>query len=331
MKRPDPEMIERLRGLDSFLSARILGQDEVISEITRLLQRTFCGIRLPNRPIASMLFLGPTGVGKTETAGLLTEQLFGTREKLIRLDMSEYMTVDSIDILRGENVEEEGVLGLYHERTGGTGTILFDEIEKAHRLILDLLLQILSAARFTTASGRTLDLSGYVVVATSNIGSEMLMESRTRDRETLVRRTIQAATQDMRPEIYARFDKVCVFNRLIDDVVIEIARLHLDGCLKVVRELGHDVTLGPGVLDYVLREGWSEQFGARPLQQAALDALGDAVVARFLENKGDPVQGNVEYDRRRNRCELTITVPVSPDLGSRQVVRQAKVLKSAGI
>jgi len=182
--------------------------------------------------------------------------------------------------------------------------ILFDEIEKAHRLILDLLLQILSAARFTTASGRTLDLTGYVVIATSNIGSEMLMESRTRDRETLVRRTIQAATQDMRPEIYARFNKVCVFNRLTDDVVTEIAKLHLGGCLEIVRDLGHDVTVSPSVLEYILREGWSEQFGARPLQEAALDALGYPIVARFLADKGQPVRGTIAYDRRRNRCDL---------------------------
>jgi ATP-dependent Clp protease ATP-binding subunit ClpA len=308
MRIPDTETIERLRGLDSYLGSRILGQEEVIGDITRLVQRAFCGIRLPNRPIAAMLFLGPTGVGKTETAELLTHRLFGTREQLIRLDMSEYMTVDSIDILRGANITEDGVLGLYHARTRGTGMILFDEIEKAHRLILDLLLQILSAARFTTASGRTLDLTGYVVIATSNIGSEMLMESRTRDRETLVRRTIQAATQDMRPEIYARFNKVCVFNRLTDDVVTEIAKLHLGGCLEIVRDLGHDVTVSPSVLEYILREGWSEQFGARPLQEAALDALGDAIVARFLADKGQPVRGTIAYDRRRNRCDLATEV-----------------------
>ena len=105
-------------------------------------------------------------------------------------------------------------------------------------------MQILSAARFTTAAGRTLDLRGYVVVATSNIGSEMLMESRTLDRETLVRRTVQAATQDMRPEIYARFDAVCVFNRLSDEVLEAIAKLHLERSLQIVRSQGHDITQG---------------------------------------------------------------------------------------
>jgi ATP-dependent Clp protease ATP-binding subunit ClpC len=256
------------------------------------------------------LFLGPTGVGKTETAELLTQRLFGSREKLIRLDMSEYMTVDSIDILRGANMSEDGILGRYYDQTEGSGVILFDEIEKGHRLILDLLLQVLSAARFTTAAGRTLDLRGYVVVATSNIGSEMLMESRTRDRETLVRRTVQAATQDMRPEIYARFDEVCVFNRLNDEVLEQIAKLHLDRCLEIVRRQGHDITLSGSVLEYVLREGWSPEFGARPLQQAALRALGGAIVPKLLEGEGKAIKGHIDYDRKRNRCELVSEVTV---------------------
>jgi ATP-dependent Clp protease ATP-binding subunit ClpC len=306
----DTATIGRLTGLDRYLGSQILGQGEVLQQVTELLQRSFCGIRLPNRPLASMLFLGPTGVGKTETAELLTERLFGSREKLIRLDMSEYMTVDSIDILRGANMTEDGILGRYYDQTEASGVILFDEIEKAHRLILDLLLQILSAARFTTAAGRTLDLRGYVVIATSNIGSEMLMESRTRQRETLVRRTVQAATQDMRPEIYARFDAVCVFNRLSDEVLEAIAKLHLDRCLEIVRRQGHDVTLTPGVLEYVLREGWSPEFGARPLQQAALQALGSAIVPHLLEGEGRSVSGRIEYDRRKNRCELVPEVSV---------------------
>src|SRR5260370_19271371 len=116
-----------------------------------------------------MVVCGTTGGGKGESVELLTHRLFGTEEQLIRLDMSEYMTVDSIDILRGANITEDGVLGLYHARTGGTGMILFDEIEKAHRLILDLLLQVLGAPRVTTAFGGTLELSGSAVIQFSNI------------------------------------------------------------------------------------------------------------------------------------------------------------------
>lgn len=186
-----------------------------------------------------MLLLGPTGVGKTETCNLFTEHLFGSSEKLIRLDMSEYMTLDSIGVLRGQNVRESGLLGLYVDRSGSAGTLLFDEIEKAHPLILDVYLQILSAGRFTLANGETLDLTSYVVAATTNIGSRMLMESRSTDRETLVRRTLQAGMTEMRPEIYARFDLHCVFNKLDYQTLNQVGQLHVDKCLALVNGLGH--------------------------------------------------------------------------------------------
>src|SRR5260370_2276928 len=136
----------------------------------------------------------------------------------------------------------------------------------------------------------------------------MLMESRTRDGETLARRTVQAATQYMRPEIYARFDEVCVFNRLSDDVLEQIAKLHLDRCLEIVRRQGDDITLSGSVLEYVLREGWSPEFGARPLQQAALRALGGAIVPKLLEGEGRAVKGHIDYYRNRNRCQLVAEV-----------------------
>src|ERR1700747_3462146 len=225
------DLIHKLNTLPEALGSKILGQDEVLADIVSLLQRAFCRFRFPGRPIASMLFLGPTGVGKTETSLLFTKHLFGSGEKLVRLDMSELMTLDSINVLRGQNTSDSGLLGLYVKRSKGSGTLLFDELEKAHPLIMDVFLQILSAARFTVATGETLDLNNYVVVATSNIGSRMLMESRSTDRETLVRRTIQAGTQEMRPETYARFDLHCVFNKLDFLTLKRIGQLHLDKCV----------------------------------------------------------------------------------------------------
>src|SRR5215469_13020708 len=222
------DSLEKLRSLRNVLESRIIGQREALDDITALLSRALCGCRYPGRPIASMLFLGPTGVGKTETARIFTQHLFGDENKLVRLDMSEFMTIDSIDILRGGRQGERGLFGYYYDRSGESGTLLFDEVEKAHPLIMDLFLQILSAARFTLATGETLDLSNYVVVATSNIGSRMLMESRSTDRETLVRRTLQAGAQDLRPETSARFDLHCVFNKLGYEVLKEIAAFHLD-------------------------------------------------------------------------------------------------------
>jgi ATP-dependent Clp protease ATP-binding subunit ClpB len=301
------DLLNRLNNLGETLAGHILGQDEVVADITALLRRAFCGLRFPGRPIASMLFLGPTGVGKTETAILFTEHLFAAAaEKLVRLDMSEYMTQDSIAILRGRNTSDRGLLHYYYERSGGSGTLLFDEIEKGHPLIMDVFLQILSAGRFTNAAGETCDLSDYVVVATSNIGSRMLMESRVSDRETVVRRTVQAGTSEMRPETFARFDLTCVFNKLDYETLRKVGELHVGKCLKIIAGQGHNIEVEPGVIEHVQREGYSEEFGVRPMQNAAMRVLGDVVSAQMLKNGGHAVRGTLRHDRRSNKCSLLV-------------------------
>src|SRR6516225_7454380 len=274
------DSFDKLRSLGNVLESRIIGQREALDDITALLSRALCGCRYPGRPIASMLFLGPTGVGKTETAQIFTQHLFGEESKLVRLDMSEYMTLDSIDILRGSRQGERGLFGYYYDRSGGSGTLLFDEVEKAHPLITDLFLQILSAARFTPAMGETLDLSNYIVVATSNIGSRMLMESRSSDRETLLRRTLAAGASEMRPETFARFDVHCVFNKLDYLTLKRIAELHVRQALEIINDQGHHITCAHEVVEYVQREGYSEHFGARLMQTAAMRVLGQVVADR---------------------------------------------------
>jgi ATP-dependent Clp protease ATP-binding subunit ClpB len=301
------DLVQKLSTLQEALGSRILGQDEVLADIVSLLQRAFCRFRFPGRPIASMLFLGPTGVGKTETSLLFTKYLFGSGEKLVRLDMSELMMLDSINVLRGQNTSDSGLLGLYVKRSKGSGTLLFDEIEKAHPLIVDVFLQILSAARFTVATGETLDLSNYVVVATSNIGSRMLMESRSSDRETLVRRTLAAGTSEMRPETFARFDLHCVFNKLDYLALKRVAELQVRQALEIINAQGHQIRCTPEVIEHVKREGYSEKFGARPMQNAAMRILGDVVAAEMLKNGGRPVSGALWHDRKSNRCFLTPT------------------------
>src|SRR5580692_4405394 len=129
-------LIRQLHTLPTFLLSNIIGQDEVLHDICGLLRRSFCELRFPQRPIASMLYLGPTDVGKTETALLFTEHLYGDKNKLQRLDMSEYMVEDSIKVLRGGSIHERGILGMLYDRSGGSGTLLFDEIEQAHKEIL---------------------------------------------------------------------------------------------------------------------------------------------------------------------------------------------------
>jgi ATP-dependent Clp protease ATP-binding subunit ClpA len=287
---------EKLNSLGGFLRINILGQDEVLSDIVALLQRSFCNLRYPGRPIASMLFLGPTGVGKTETALLFTKHLFSSAEKLVRLDMSELITLDSINVLRGQNTSDSGLLGLYVTRSKGSGTLLFDEIEKAHPLIMDVFLQILSAGRFTVATGETLDLSNYVVVATSNIGSRMLMESRSSNRETLVRRTLAAGASEMRPETFARFDLHCVFNKLDYLTLKRVAGLHVRQALEIINAQGHRITCAPEVVERVQREGYSEHFGARPMQTAAMRILGQVVTDKMINELAPTVRGEIRFD-----------------------------------
>jgi ATP-dependent Clp protease ATP-binding subunit ClpA len=305
MDRLFPEnLVSRLNTLEDFLRSNILGQDEVLGEIVALLRRGFCELRFPNRPVASMLFLGPTGVGKTETCNLLTRHLFGSDDKLIRLDMSEYQEQRSIGILLGANLGERGLLGHYFDLALGSGALLLDEIEKAHPLILDLLLQILSAARLKLASGESLDLRGFVIVATSNMGSRVLMESRSTERETLVRRTSRAALDLMRPEIYRRFQLKCVFNKLDFETLKRVAQLHLEKSLTLINSQGHRVECGSGVLEHVQRSGYTEEFGAGPIEEAALEILGDVVAKELLRNGARPVHGTIGYDRHANKCVL---------------------------
>jgi ATP-dependent Clp protease ATP-binding subunit ClpB len=299
------KLLARLNTLEDFLRSNILGQAEPLSEIASLLQRSLCGLRLPGRPVASMLMLGPTGVGKTETALLFTQHLFGSEEKLVRFDMSEFMNQSALNILVGNRVGERGLFGHYYDRSGGSGTLLFDELEKAHPLVMDIFLQILSAGRFTLASGETLDLSNYVVVATTNIGSRVLMESRSTDRETLVRRTLQAGTSELRPETYARFDLHAVFNKLYYEVLKDIAAVHLAKILGLINQQGHSVIVGPGVLEYIQREGYSEKFGARPMQNSAMRTIGDVIARGMLSDSGRPMRGTISYDSRSNKCSLT--------------------------
>ena len=225
-------------------------------------------------------------------------------EKLVRFDMSEFMNQRALGILVGSSIGERGLFGHYYDRSLGSGTLLFDEIEKAHPLVMDIFLQILSAGRFTLANGETLDLTNYVVVATTNIGSRLLMESRRTDRETLIRRTLQAGTQDLRPETFARFDLHCVFNKLGYEVLKEIAAVHLDKTLGLINSQSHSVRCESGVLEYLQREGYSEKFGARPMQNAAMRTVGELVAQAMLCDSGRPIKGAIAYDKEQNRCFL---------------------------
>jgi ATP-dependent Clp protease ATP-binding subunit ClpA len=288
----DASLREKLKVLEKRLCESILGQEEVIREIVPILINGELGINSKGKPKANLLLLGPPGVGKTDICNVFTDYLLGS-EKLIRFDMSDYQTVESIYRLLGHN-GEEGLFGINYDRVDGAGTLLFDEIEKAHERVLDLFLQLLSAARITLGSGRVLNLEGFYVVATSNIGSPLLIGSKTNVRETLVRRVLQEAQNQMRPEILDRFDRVLVFNRLSYEVQIDVARLHLAREIEAQKRRGYAVEWDGEALKVIVRNGYSEKQGARRMRNAAREAVQEAIRDALLSGK--EASGRLHYD-----------------------------------
>ncbi len=278
---PDAERIEHLRNLDHTLRAEIRGQAHVIPRVVSVLQRGEMGLSKPGRPRGSFLFLGPTGVGKTELTQVFTTTLFGA-EKLVRFDMSEFQTQDALGLLLGSRAGESGFIGAAYARTR-EGTLLFDEVEKAHPRIMDVFLQILDAARVTIATGQTLDLSGFYVVMTSNIGSAELLSLQHSTDATLERHVLTRAQQTLRPEIFARVAEKLVFHRLSYEHQLEIAEKFLAKEIAFLRERGHALDVDASVLPFLVRKGFHPKLGARPMRDAAEKLVGDAVAEALLK------------------------------------------------
>ncbi|HEX5400419.1 MAG TPA: AAA family ATPase [Verrucomicrobiae bacterium] len=273
----------KLQELEKVLSERIRGQAHVIPRVVSVLQRGELGLTKSTRPRGSFMFLGPTGVGKTEITLAFTEFLFGA-DKLSRFDMSEYQTQESLGVLLGARLGERGTLGMAYDKSP-CGTLLFDEIEKAHPRVLDVFLQILDAARVTMASGDTLDFSNHYIVLTSNIGAAEILHVQHSTQATMERHVLTRAQQSLRPEIFARITEKLVFNRLTYDDQMEIARLLLVNELKFLRQKG--ITLMPteAVLPLLVRRGYHPRLGARPMRDAVEKLLGDAVAEFLLDDK----------------------------------------------
>jgi ATP-dependent Clp protease ATP-binding subunit ClpA len=286
----------RLPGLEAHLRERIRGQNHVLPRIVSVLQRGELNLTKPERPKGSFLLLGPTGVGKTEVTLTFTDYLMGTG-LLFRFDMSEYQTQERLPLLLGCSATERGTLAAAYEKSR-TGTLLFDEIEKAHPRIFDIFLQILDAARVTVADGGTLDLSGYYIVFTSNIGSADLLNLQHSTPATLERHVLTRAQQSLRPEIYARITEKLVFHRLSYDYQLEIARLMLERELAFLTQQGYPLEADASVLPFLVRHGFHPKLGARPMRDAVEKFVGDAVATDLLtEGKGS---GRLQVDESIN-------------------------------
>jgi len=274
--RPDP--------VATSLKASLAGQDMVIDQVAERLQHGELGLSTSGRPKASFLFLGPTGVGKTELTLCFTEYFIGSG-RVVRLDMSEYQTVDRLSLLLGVSDEEPGRIAEGYDVCQGRGTLLFDEIEKAHPRVLDVLLQLLDASRITAGRNRVLDFSEWYCVLTSNIGAQRIMTLRKSKYETMERLVRQDAQREMRPEIFARITLAAVFNKLDYDVQCRIAEGMIAKECATLLARGFAVEPDRGTLDVIVQRGYHERLGARPMRDATELLVRKALAKELLEGR----------------------------------------------
>ncbi|MFZ4779257.1 MAG: AAA family ATPase [Terrimicrobiaceae bacterium] len=267
--------IEKLTGLEPHLISKIKGQDHAISRVCSVLERGQLGLQPAGKPLGSFLFLGPTGVGKTELTLEFSRYLFGS-DSVFRFDMSEFLHLDNVKLFMGDETGSSGRLGKILSDQG-YGVLFFDEIEKAHRLIWDLFLQMLDAARITLANHQTYDLSGFYIVCTSNIGSQQLLRPTRLPFATLERAVLSELHRVFRPELVGRFDEKIVFKPLCPDTQRQIGRLAIDEELTRLRQKGFDLTVSEEAFEFLLRRGIHKTLGARPMKKTVQKFLGDAI------------------------------------------------------
>jgi ATP-dependent Clp protease ATP-binding subunit ClpB len=296
-KTPDSHKLTNLQELDVLLPREIRGQSHTIPRIVSAIRRGELGLTKPSRPRGSFLLLGPTGVGKTETVVVTTNHVFG-EGKLFRFDMSEFQNQEALGLLLGARLGEIGYLGAVRDRAA-EGSLLFDEAEKAHPRVLDILLQLLDAARLTVATGQTLDFSGFYVWLTSNIGSAELMSLQHSNEATLERHVLTRAQQALRPEIFARVNEKLVFHRLSYEHQLEIAEKFLSREIEFLAARGHKIELDKTALPFLVRKGFHPKLGARPMRDAVEKLVGDAVTECLLA--GRPACGILAHDELHDR------------------------------
>jgi ATP-dependent Clp protease ATP-binding subunit ClpA len=271
----NPTILEKLNGLEPHLASKIKGQDHIIPRVCSVLERGQLGLQPADKPLGSMLFLGPSGVGKTELVREFSRYLFGN-EYLFRFDMSEFLHADAVKLFIGDESGRQGRLGkvLSQHRHG---VLLFDEIEKAHRSIWDLFLQMLDAARITLSNHRTYNLSGFYIVCTSNIGSQLLLRPTKLPFATLERAVLAELHRTFRPELVGRFDEKTVFKPLSLEAQWEIGMLAVTDELRRYREKGYNLTVSDAALENLLRRGVSKCHGARFTKKIAQKLIGDSL------------------------------------------------------
>ena len=292
---------QRLQGLEEQLKQRIIGQDEAVSAVARAIRRSRVGLKDPRRPVGSFLFLGPTGVGKTELCRALAATVYGDENAMIRLDMSEYMEKHSVSRLIGSppgyvGYEDGGQL-TEKVRRKPWSVVLFDEIEKAHEDVWSILLQIMDDGHLTDATGRRVDFSNTVIVMTSNIGAKTITENRPalgfadsqrRDEEDMNQKVMAELRATFRPEFLNRVDETIVFHRLSDEHLCAITQTLLEQVKQRFQALGITLLVPEDTARWLASRGHDDKFGARPLRRTVQHCIEDVAAEQLLEGKIGP-------------------------------------------
>ena len=282
----------KLVQMEERLATRVVGQTEAVEAVSNAVRRARSGIQDPNRPLGSFIFMGPTGVGKTELARALAEFLFDSEQALIRLDMSEYMEKHTVSRLIGAppgyvGYEEGGQL-TEAVRRRPYSVVLFDEIEKAHPEVFDALLQILDDGRMTDGQGRTVDFKNTILIMTSNIGSQYIME--VRDEEEMRRKVMEALRFHFKPEFLNRVDDIIIFHRLDKQHLRHIVDLQVQRLVKRLEEHGIHLLLTDRARDFLAEVGFDPIYGARPLRRVIQKQVQDSLAKLILS--GEFVEGD---------------------------------------
>ncbi|WP_149182878.1 ATP-dependent Clp protease ATP-binding subunit [Streptomyces sp. TRM49041] len=308
VSRLTQEEKERLLGLEAHLRERVIGQDEAVAAVSEAVLRSRAGLADPRRPIGSFLFLGPTGVGKTELARALSDALFGSEERMVRLDMSEFQERHTVSRLVGA---PPGYVG--HEEAGQLteavrrhpySLLLLDEVEKAHPDVFNILLQVLDDGRLTDSQGRTVDFKNTVIVMTSNLGSEAIGSGRgvlgfgadaAADESATRDRVLRPLREHFRPEFLNRIDEIVIFRRLEETQLRQITDLLLEETRRRLRAQEVTVDFAPEAVDWLARQGYEPEYGARPLRRTIQREV-DNELSRLLLDGRLPVGGRVRVD-----------------------------------
>ena len=294
---------EKLKNLEETLHKRVIGQNEAVEAVAKAIRRGRVGLKDPNRPIGSFLFLGPTGVGKTELSKALAESLFGNENAMIRIDMSEYMEPHSVAKLIGSppgyvGFDEGGQL-TEKIRRKPYSVILFDEIEKAHPDVMNMLLQILDDGRLTDSQGRMVNFKNTVVIMTSNIGARLITDKNTlgftiannqkeetqKEYEAIKKDVMGELKKEFRPEFINRIDEIIVFHKLNEEDIKQIIDIMLSQVTKRLQEQNMELTIDDSVKELIAKKGIDVNYGARPLKRAIQNLLEDKIAEAILDGK----------------------------------------------